>query len=103
MITAIINSHFTLFLSLGLGALFIFVVGLYLIFRSPAQKNKDGEVDVTDIAGDDVITTQLDLAKAYIEADRKHLAINILETVVKQGSRVQQEEAQRLLVSVMSG
>lgn len=103
MITAIINSHFTLFLSLGLVALFIFVLGLYLIFRNPVQENKEEQVDVTAIAGDDVITTQLDLAKAYIETDRKHLAKNILETVVKQGSRVQQEEAQRLLVSVMSG
>ncbi|HVY53925.1 MAG TPA: FimV/HubP family polar landmark protein [Gammaproteobacteria bacterium] len=65
---------------------------------SPARKpftisSKDIEV----IAGDDVMTTQLDLARAYIETDRKNLAKNILHNVMANGSPEQQREAKHLL------
>lgn len=111
MITLIIKSYFTLLLSIGLGALFVLVIGLYFIFRhtQPAKETniiplpEDLSVDLTAIAGDDVMTTQLDLARAYIETGQRQSAKPILETVVKEGSRVQQEEAQRLLASVFSG
>jgi FimV-like protein len=111
MITAIIKSYLTPLLSIGLGTLSILVLGIYFIFRNPrkevgkeiVQTFDDESIDVSAIAGDNVTTTQLDLARAYIETGRKHLAKNILETVVKQGSVVQQEEAQRLLISVISG
>ena len=53
--------------------------------------------DVSAIAGDDVLITQLDLARAYIETGRKPQARNILQYVLEQGSLGQQQEAQRLL------
>jgi len=53
--------------------------------------------DLSAIAGDDVIVTQLDLARAFIEADKKLLAKQILESAVAQGSVAQQKEAQHLL------
>ena len=48
------------------------------------------------IAGDDIITTQLDLARAYIETGRKQLASEILDYVMQQGNPGQQREAQQL-------
>jgi len=56
--------------------------------------------DIETIAGEDVITTQLDLARAYIETDRKSLAKNILNNVLKQGNAEQREEAKRLLLNL---
>lgn len=53
--------------------------------------------DISAIAGDDVLSTQLDLGRAYIETGRKHLAKKILEHVAEQGSDVQQTEARKLL------
>lgn len=53
--------------------------------------------DFTAIAGEDVLATQLDLARAYIETGRKKLAKKILMHVVEQGSPAQQDEAQRLI------
>jgi FimV-like protein len=53
--------------------------------------------DIETIAGDDVLTTQLDLARAYIETERKALAKNILNNVILQGSLEQQAEARGLM------
>ena len=53
--------------------------------------------DVFAIAGDDILSTQLDLARAYIETGKKQLAQKILEQVVDQGSERQQSEARNLL------
>lgn len=53
--------------------------------------------DINAIAGEDVLATQLDLARAYIETGRKQLAKKILEYVVDQGSHAQQQEAQHLI------
>lgn len=53
--------------------------------------------DIETIAGFDVMTTQLDLARAYIETGRKNLAKNILNNVVLHGNAEQQVEAKRLL------
>jgi FimV-like protein len=58
--------------------------------------NKDFE----SMAGDDVVTTQLDLARAYIEMGKKHLAKSILFNVTKQGKADQQQEARQLLNSL---
>lgn len=118
MITLLIKSYLFIFLSLGLGAVLIFIVGLYFILKSarkPQQKAKslkeDDTIsnrqrmiitshDINAIAGDDAIATQLDLARAYIETGRQQLAKNILSYVVKQGSIVQQQEAQRWLDNI---
>ena len=53
--------------------------------------------DISAIAGDDVLSTQLDLARAYIETGRKQLAKKILEHVANQGTDAQQNEARTLL------
>ncbi len=56
--------------------------------------------ELNAIAGEDVITTQLDLAKAYIEMDNLNLAKKILKKVIKQGSQQQKKAAQHLLASL---
>ncbi len=53
--------------------------------------------DIAAITGEDVIGTQLDLARAYIETNRKMLAKKILTFVLAQGNPSEQEEARRLL------
>lgn len=102
MMTLIIKSYFILLLSIGLGSIIIFLTGCYFIFKRPVSPETDSE-DILAIAGDDVITTQLDLARAYIETGRKQLAKTILESVAQQGSAPQQQEARHLLLSVLSG
>ena len=102
MIMLIINSYFTILLSVAIGSLIIFIFGLYLIFSylifkktssvklihetsASTASTADEKLttifkanysmgDISAIAGDDVITTQLDLARAYIEADSMQLA-----------------------------
>lgn len=118
MITLLIKSYLTLLLCIGLGSLFILIVGFYLIFRLPASKkliktqslqqqneidSHDAvsmETDITAIAGDDIIATQLDLARAYIETDQNELAKKILEYVAEKGKMSQQNEARELLSSL---
>lgn len=112
MIELIIRSYFVILCSIGLSALFVFGLGLYFLFRKkPAQKlpAKLQEVptekrpihissaDINAIAGDDVLATQLDLARAYIETGREKLAQKILQHVVEHGSDNQQQEARQLL------
>ena len=120
MITLIIKSYLTILLSVGAGSLFILLMGLYLIFKfSDAKKNQSYDIietsslstetfldeveleasdtDMSAIAGDDVLATQLDLARAYIETGKNQLAQKILEYVVAQGNSAQQNEAQELL------
>lgn len=53
--------------------------------------------DLRAIAGDDVIVTQLDLARAYIELGKKKLAKQILEHVLNHGNSSQQQDAERLI------
>lgn len=53
--------------------------------------------DIETISGDNLLSTQLDLARAYLETDRKNLAKNILNNVLQQGSVEQRQEAERLL------
>lgn len=96
MISLIIDSYFMVFLSVGIGSLIIFVAGLYWIF-SGSTPSLENEADLTSIAGDDVIATQLDLARAYIETNNKKIAKKILRLVLNQGNKVQKEQARALL------
>src|SRR5579864_5975015 len=108
MIALIIKSYLTVLLSVAAGAVLLFVTGLYFIFRkqtSVAVSAPNNPVkipvnvtanDMQAIAGDDVIATQLDLARAYIETGKKQLAKKILEQVMTQGSDSQQQEARQL-------
>jgi FimV-like protein len=110
MITLIIKSYFAIFLALGIGCLLAFILGLYCVFKKPrkqiieslpALKPKPRFVltatDISSIAGDDVMATRLDLARAYVETGKRKLAKQILESVAKQGTSSQQEEALYLL------
>lgn len=127
MISSVLNSYFTILLSIGVGSLMLFIFGLYLIFR-PAKKTVVDKIepqiatakllaapeqqepclksttklvvtsqDISAISGEDVISTQLDLARAYIETGKTQLAKKILDYVEVHGDIVQQDEAQRLL------
>ena len=51
--------------------------------------------DIRAIAGDDVLTTQLDLARAYIEIGKKKLAKKILDHVAQHGNLRQKQVAIR--------
>ena len=52
---------------------------------------------INQVAGEDKITTQLDLARAYMEVGKIQLAKNILQQIIQQGSESQQQEATYLL------
>lgn len=108
MLTTIINSYFHLFITIGFLAVFIFSVGVFIIFKIVGKpKPKKSPLvqaafsfhpqDFSAIAGEDVMSTQLDLARAYIESDKKELAKVILRQVMVTGSPLQQQEAHRLL------
>jgi FimV-like protein len=55
--------------------------------------------DIRAIAGDDVMVTQLDLARAYLELGKKKLAKQILDHVIKHGNPSQQQSARQLMAS----
>ncbi len=106
IISLIVKSYLAILLSVAAGSLFAFILGLYFIFRkkkiaprevvSTTNKLEEHD-DVAAIAGDDLLATQLDLARAYIETGKIQAAKNILEQVLAQGDVVQQKEAKQLL------
>lgn len=57
--------------------------------RHPTLKAED----IAAIAGEDVLATQMDLARAYRESGQLKLAKKILKQVLQHGSHTQQEEA----------
>jgi FimV-like protein len=63
-------------------------------------EDEDSKTDLSTIAGDDIITTQLDLAKAYIEMKQKKLAKAMLKQTIRQGSISQQATARQLLKTI---
>jgi len=106
MILTILKSYWVLLLSVGMSSLFIFMLGLYFIFRKAfivlpkiemSKESYHNDHDLSAITGDDIMTTQLDLARAYLETDRKSLAIQILKYVIQKGNSDQQHEAQQLM------
>lgn len=99
MIIIFLKSYFFLLLTIGFGSLVTFIIGLYCILKPKKKSIKPAE-DLIAISGDDVLSTQLDLARAYIETDSKQLATDILKMVVKQGSVEQQNEARTLLANI---
>lgn len=105
-----------LLMVIGYGGLIVFLLGLYFIFKprkqqvvTPAEikaapmlqvisnQTETTAIDVEAIAGEDVVATQLDLARALIETDRKTAAEKILQFVVVEGNSQQQEEAKQLI------
>lgn len=103
MITQIIQSYLIIFLSIGLGSVLAFLLGVYFIFKRSAKAKQQANLAMkvfTDISGDDVFSTQLDLARAYIETGSQKLASDILKQVVAKGSVAQRSEARTLLESI---
>lgn len=116
------QSYSSILLVIGALAGLVFIGGLFVIFKmvffpqqdnlsmrvvTTKQKKKsdkavlpDAANDVTDIAGEDPMATQLDLARAYIETGKKQFAKIILAAVIREGNASHQEEAQRLLSSI---
>lgn len=56
--------------------------------------------DIKAIAGEDLLATQLDLARAYIELDKKTIAKQILLHVMKNGAASLQKEASQLMATL---
>jgi FimV-like protein len=99
MIGLLFASYPTLCLSIAVFCTAVFLSGVVFIVRSHRLSAVRAEITetMTPIAGDDIISTQLDLARAYLETGSAILAKTILKAVVKQGSATQREEAKRLL------
>lgn len=118
MIGLIIKSYFSILIAMGVSFVVLFLLGIYLIYRFMIRKAPDfssslknlkttqdntnkktiiTSQDIKAIAGEDVIATQLDLARAYIETGKTQFAKKILAHVIKQGTLTQQHEAEYLL------
>lgn len=98
MIYLLIKSYHDILLLTGISAICAFFLGIYFILRKmKSSSHSSSDDDFFAIAGEDVMVTQLDLARAYIETDKKSLAKQILASVVVQGNATQQSEAKRLL------
>lgn len=92
-----INHYLTSKGCLALAGLLLILLALSKL-KTPRVKNtEEMQQTVSAIAGDDVITTQLDLARAYIEMDQKILAKKILMQVIRQGNASQKQEAKLLM------
>ncbi len=123
LIQIILQSYTSILLVIGVFAAIAFTIGLYFIIRCNCAKSHDqltlnipaepkasfkaeklvlpdAAHDVTAISGEDPMATQLDLARAYIETGKNQFAKIILKTVIREGSKAHQEEAQRLLGSI---
>lgn len=96
MISFILKSYLDILLAVGIGSLLLFISGLFFIFGRTSKPPILGN-GLDAIAGEDLIATQLDLARAYIETANAGLAKAILKQVLKQGNKSQQEEARHLL------
>ncbi len=109
MISLIIKSYLAILLSVSLGAILLFSLGVYLIFRyfygnvmAADAVSQPPVIDLhaselASIAGDDLIATQLDLARAYLEIDNHPAAIKLLESISQQGNAGQKSDAAKLL------
>lgn len=98
-------------LYLSLIAIFITITMLFLLLaffktkkqtplQQPSQPHSSIVItsqDIKAIAGENIMSTQLDLARAYIEMDKKSLAKKILNHVIEHGEPSQQQEAKELV------
>ena len=110
------DSYTIILLAVSAGAALVFIYGLYMVFKPATARRKAAKQtldansvpnklvvtssDISAIAGDDVMATQLDLARAYVETGRHLLAKKILDHVREHGNRFQQDEAHELLKSI---
>lgn len=117
MIGLFIQTYFTVLLSVALISGAMLMLGIFFIFknqqpakptdieplwRHPLADADKANIEIDDlnaIAGENLFSTQLDLARAYIETDHPHLAKEILDAVLLHGTDTQRQEAQRLLIN----
>lgn len=76
-----------------LSGLLLLILFILKLEKSPTPTSSQ---DIHAIAGDDVMATQLDLARAFLEMDKKALAMPILAEVKRHGNPLQKQEAQQL-------
>lgn len=108
MLLIFLQTYLKVLVSIGAVCLFVMVFGLLWILK-PKSKRRTNHIDLvwrtseqedlSSISGNNIYSTQLDLARAYIETNHLHLAKQILDTVMKHGSKPQQQEAEKLLAS----
>jgi FimV-like protein len=110
MMTLITKQYFNILMGIGISSLLILILGmlgLFWLFKDKKSVTKKSIVvteytehtsDISAIAGDDVVATQLDLARAYIETGKSSQAKKILEYVLAKGNEIQQKEARDLLL-----
>lgn len=113
-ILTIVNHYFNLLLIVGGFGFILFLVGCYLTIKftrsqkalmSTMQTNLPQSVDTTfknndsidAIAGEDIYSTYLDLARAYLETNRMTLANELLKQVSENGHDHQKKQANALL------
>lgn len=103
---AYLNSHAISRYALITASLSLLVVMLLIYLPGKPRKNQNlpmqplGHKVIEGIAGDNLYATQLDLARAYIETNQKALAKRMLDNVMKQGNKTQQDEARQLTRSL---
>jgi len=111
MISLILYTYYKILIPLSILSMTTFLIGSYFIIRSVFKKSFPRVVltpeikiepkfipqDLTAITGENSISAQLHLARAYLETGKKQLAQAILEFVVENGDIEHQKEAQLLL------
>lgn len=81
-----------------LGLVFLLIGMLLSPFWSKSSKTGEFSYkDLPNIAGDDVLATQLDLVKAYIEMGQKNLAKSLLKQAIKTSRAPQKKDLKYLL------
>ena len=72
---------------------------LLFLYNTQQKKSATSSVltDMTAIAGDDLIDTQLDLAKAYLEMNQKNQAKTLLMQILKDGTDAHKTRARLLM------
>ena len=94
------NSMIDMHLAVGLMVLGLLLLAWLLWYRRPKlideaeQEVGDDEYDF--MGSDEAIPAKLDLARAYIEMEKKDEAKKVLEEVTTKGSRAQKQEARKI-------
>ena len=102
IIHLIIHAYFSYLLIIMISSIFIFFSGAYLLFKKNNSLVATPNVeDISAIAGDEIVDTQLDLARAYIESGMSELAKPILLDILKNGQGVSKQAARQLLESTL--
>ncbi len=103
-----INHQLTPSGCIAVAIIFLMILFVMKLQRPQGKKKSDpkkavnsahfaSQADIQAIAGDDEMTTQLDLARAYIEMGQKPMAQKILSHVAKKGNAAQKQAAKILL------